>query len=265
MDSARLPIEYLKIQSFNIRYDACLKYQYAYINNTLNDNDFETLFYSIKSLFNFYWKYIEYQYKKTLTSAVFPKDILQMAKSDNIISDADCWLNYIEDFNIFFLEKDKDKKYISMHNIVDKYYPKIDSMLILMRSPDKVQYMQKYKKEEDAIMKEPFLLDDSEPVYSPDVLGISELSYNKLIDCFRSNTNIRTVWAHGSRIYNTNLSGSDIDLIFDCPAEAWQSVVNDIHWLSIPYFIDCKNIYIEKHIKYIKSIMYLGTKIIYKR
>lgn len=261
----KLPIEYLKLQSLELRYRWCCEYKERYEKEKMTYEESYNYFMTIKSYFNFYWKYLQYLYKKDGVKLTFPREIISRARRDNLISDANVWLEYIDDFNRFWLEFNADIKQKMLEDFLKKYYTKIETIHDFAHTQEREAFMREYQPVEEEIMQEKLFLDEGEPVYSAEVVGITERSYEKLMDYFKSKSEIARVWAHGSRLYNTSARGSDLDLIIDCPEENWKTICRELINLPVPYIIDMKNLNIATEVPYIKSIMYLGTKKIYER
>ncbi|GEM_PF-5252408 len=259
----RLPIEYLKIMSFNLRYANYEKFENAYLNGELPKEATVHFMYAIRSVFIFYWKYIKYCYKNKGVDLHTPRQVLLRAKEDNLIQDADTWLDWIESYNTMYWEEDSGRKDNFTDLLVKNFHNKVSSTLNFMRTPERSEIFEKYKSVEEEIIKEELKLADNEPEFNPDDLGLTQYEYETLLNAFKTTPEIERVWAHGSRLYKTDYLGSDCDLIVDCPKENAKEIYAKLYNLPLPFIVDSKNINVEDDAVYIKTIMDLGTKLIY--
>ena len=97
--------------------------------------------------------------------------------------------------------------------------------------------------------------------YNADFVKMTEKSYNKLLNFFKSNKEIKMVWLQGSRVFGTTRGGSDIDLIIDSPLETYDAIKEKMYKIQTPYRIDAKNL--NSDTPFIKTATFLGTKLIY--
>ena len=259
----KLPIKYYKYKSLKDRYERCLFYREKLYGNKLLVEERPDAFWAIKTLFNFYIKNLQYMYKLQGKEIILPVEVLKAAQKDKIINCADIWMEFIKDYNIYWQENDEAKQQSIELKIMDKYYRHIDLINKIISTPEALSLIEENELLEQELINSNLVLDDSEPL-SYNLLGITEKSYNKLINYFKSMLEIKTVWAHGSRLYKTNSRGSDIDLLIDCPVENWQKVYTGLINLAIPYIVDVKNINMPEKQEYIKTIMCLGTKKIFQ-
>ena len=55
----------------------------------------------------------------------------------------------------------------------------------------------------------------NEVVYNSDFVKITDKTYRKLLDFFKTNKEIKSVWIQGSRVFGVTRNGYDVDLIID--------------------------------------------------
>lgn len=236
-----LPQDYLKIMTFNEKFEAFKDYDKRFLAGELSEDEIAKYFWSLKSLLIFYCKYIRYQYKKQGVIINLPVHILMQAKKDNLIQDADTWIEYTKWVNHYFSRTEENYQEI-MLDILARFRDKVDSMLDLMHSDELNKFMEDNSELYKEFRTRERIFADNHPEYSPEDMHISERSYKIFLEFFKSHSAIKKVWLHGSRAYGTGDNGSDLDLIFDCEEHAWGKILEEIKKLLIPYFIDAKNI-----------------------
>lgn len=255
-----LPMDYLKILTFNEKYEAFKDYDRRFLAGELPDYEISKYFWSLKSLLVFYCKYIRYQYKKRGLIINLPVHILMQAKKDNLINDADTWIEYTKWVNYYLCQEEGDFPKM-MLDILGKFRNKVDSMLDLMHSEKLNQLVEENKTLYAEFRTCDRIFADNPPEYSPEDMNISERSYKIFLDFFKSHPQIKKVWLHGSRAYGTENSSSDLDLIFDCEKNAWNDIFKEMQKLLTPYYIDAKNI--TENGTSIYAAIHYGNKKIY--
>ncbi len=260
-----LPIDYLKIKTFNSKFETFKKYDKRFLSGELLESEFLPYFWSLKSLLVFYCKYIKYTYKKRGILLDFPVKILLRAKEDGIITDADTWLEYTKWVNHCVGISDNKLRREAKQRVLDKFRNKIDSMLIFMHSDEKNKLMAESELIYSDICSREYEFPDNLVNYNCEELFITEKSYKILLDFFRSYPQINRVWLHGSRAYGTCNAGSDIDLLFDCDLSAWEDVRTGVDQILVPYYMDSKNIYDKNKKDFIKCLQSQGMKKIYDK
>lgn len=209
---------------------------------------------AIKRIFVVYWKYLKDVIKEKNGIIEFlPRKIISYAIKNNIIdSEEIVWLDYIDILNKLIYGKSSDRYFLS-NTIITKFGSRIDKIYSFLYEN------KKFEKKESGFLH----LDYNEPEYKSDAIGISENSYNLLINFFINTTEVKAAWLHGSRAFKTNRKNSDIDILVDSPFESFSELKNQIDKLRIPYRIDISNI----HDPYQKEFNYgvsVNAKIIYR-
>ena len=74
-------------------------------------------------------------------------------------------------------------------------------------------------------------------------LKITERSYNIIIDFFRSQQYLKNVWLHGSRLYDKEHTGSDLDLLVECPQDKYEEFINKLEEMFMTSNIKKINFY----------------------
>jgi predicted nucleotidyltransferase len=90
---------------------------------------------------------------------------------------------------------------------------------------------------------------------------MSEKSYNKMLEYFKANKEIKKVWLQGSRVFGITRQSSDIDLIIDISLSDFNRIKKEMYEIQIPYRIDAKNL--KTNTTFVKTAIYQGTKLIY--
>ena len=257
-----IPGHYLLIFTFNTYID-----EYMDLCNEYNETSFcektIILFEKITMMWYFYTRYLNYYYRSIGKNLVFPRKLFLQAKEDNLINNADIWISFIDAKVIYHQCKNEAEQNELMQQMVIKYKDSVQSIYYNLNNEEKHDELKKYENILSKIDKDPLLLPNKNPIYSPNSLKITEKSYNILLNYFKANKAIRNIWINGSRAQNTSLYGSDIDLIFDCPVQYYEQVKIDLYNLDIPYYIDFKNIYIKHDVRSIKSSIRRGAQKIY--
>lgn len=236
-----LPMDYLKILTFNEKFKVFKDYDKKFLAGELAEGEISNYFWSLKSLLAFYCKYIRYQYKKQGIVLNLPIHILEQARKDNYIKDANTWIEHIKWVNYYLCQKDTDFNAI-MLDILSKFRGKVDSMLELMHSEKNNQFVEENHTIYKEFMSREKILSDNIPDYSCEDMHISQYSYKIFLEFFKSHPQIKRVWLHGSRAYGTSDIGSDLDLILDCEENSWNQIEKELSELPTPYFVDAKNI-----------------------
>ncbi len=257
-------IKYFKMETFNWKYNTFQKLVEDYtLNQYENEKYISPVFWELKSSYIYYYKFLKFLLKQKGVKVLLPKDIIKQAQKENIISDGDVWLSYIEHMNVFYDKQNTDEKYKLMLYIVDNFTQAIQDVCLFVNNDERKEFIKQFKPIIDNYQKEDICLADNLPTYDYREIGISEKSYKILIKFFSSIKNLKSVWIHGSRAYGTYTNGSDIDIIVDCPIDFYDEFRFAMEFLPIPYYIDCKNINSKKDLTYIKKVQCLCTKKIY--
>ena len=253
---------YLKIVAFNEVLDVYKNYHQQYCKGTLPSSQFYQYFWQLRTLLIVYCKYFRYYYRAQHITINLPHKILLQAKKDGLIKDADIWLEYIKDLHIC-LTKNKRVRLKYMEEIINKYGDKTDSMLEFMHSSSNNNFILEKKAQYEAILSGLKELSDNLPIYTHEELLISERSYDILLDYFKSESAIKTVWLHGSKVKGTSNPYSDLDLIIDCDMCYAKKISGSIHKLLIPYYIDITYLHDKKKQRMLAFAAHFGSKKIY--
>ena len=138
-------MDYLKILTFNEKYDAFKKYDAKFLSGNLPDKDFKKYFWSLKSLLVFYCKNLRWHYKQKGIVFYLPVHSLVQAKKDNLINDADIWLKYTAEVNACLGIKDLNEQKTAMIKILENYRDKVDLMLEYMHSSENLKILEECK------------------------------------------------------------------------------------------------------------------------
>ena len=260
---SRLPMEYLKIMTFNRKLEVFKKYDESFLSASMLEDEIPKYFWALKSLLVFYCKYIRYIYKTRGIFLYTPVEILIQAGKDGTIADSEVWLEYTKWVNHCLCIEDAEQRKNTMLEVMKRFRLDAEKMLVFMHSDENTKLMKDNDELFQKISQTRSPLADNKPIYSCEELGITEHSYNILLDFFKSYPEIRGVWLHGSRAYGTSDAGSDLDLLLDCEVSAWENVRKEFAELLVPYYIDGKNLRIEETAEYVNSIIPYGTKKIY--
>lgn len=191
-----------------------------------------------------------------------PRKLLIIAKNEELISNSEDWLYFIDLLNVYEQELNPKKREFYLDYIVKIYQNKFMNLYkdLTSRFPIKPEYADIFEKQSNT--KNPKeLYDDTLPEYHHNYIGITEKSYQIILNYLRSKKCIKKVWLQGSRVFRIPRKGSDIDLILDCPLEEQKNIDKELKELAIPYKLDAKNINTNSH--FLKRVAQLGTKLIY--
>ena len=258
-----IPDIYIRIYNFNQTFELYKKLIKEYDKNSSNNIIVLDIMNCTNHLYTYYWKYISDIYKEQNKFFTFPREIINNALNGNVISvKMKFLLEYIDDYSSYVMASKNEHIKIA-HKIVNKYRKKFPLMTELMHSKKITTFMKQYEPLTRDFYESELILDNTQPKYISDELGISEKSYRILIEFFKSNSYIKSVWLYGSRLYGGYSKGSDIDLIIDCPIDKSQELTNDILALPIPYFVDFLNINNINNRFFLQAVANKGTKKIY--
>ena len=256
---------YHRIINFEKRYEIFKKYEEFYISGKHISNIEEQLFELIFLGYISFFKYLKYTYRDSGINLGLHKDVLKKAVSDNLVSETEYILKYIDYMNAYYQTSDIIKKIYMKYRIVKEFRPLMYFFVDYFKS-DRIEEI---KKEcapiNERIQVHQIKLDNSIPEYKPEEIGISEYSYNLIINFFRSNEEIKSVWLYGSRAQNCFYDSSDIDLIIDSPSENFDVIKKGLLALPIPYFTDPKNLHEEHNKNFIRCASFNGNKRIYTK
>lgn len=256
---------YYRIINFEKRYEIFERYDNIYTLENHVSNVEESLFELIYLGYIDFIKYFKYTYRDLGINLGLDKDILKKAVSDNLISETEPILKYIDYMNSYNQTTDIIKKKFMKYCIVKEFR----SLMYFFADYFKSEKTEEIKKEcapiNETILAHPIELDTSIPEYKPEEIGIPESSYRLIIDYFKSNQDIKSVWLYGSRAEKICCNGSDIDLIIDSPLESFDNVIKGLLAIPMPYITDPKNLYAEYDKFFFQGASIYGNKRIYVR
>lgn len=208
--------------------DLCEKYDKGLM---IDFSEKQQLFNYLKVCYEFYCKSLRDILNFNGICLFLPAQILLKAQSEGIIDDADLWLKYIKDLNIYYQTYGAEEQKKLVLQIIEKYKSKFtEPYKYLNNFFNSLVYEEKYEyKELPRVPK---------PAYNRFDIGIYESSYNLILNYLKQNKNIRYVWLHGSRAKGNARKNSDIDLLIDIDVEHKEICKKDFDRLAIPYRVD---------------------------
>lgn len=261
-----LPFEYGLVNWFNSNFHDFQRMETLYNSDNLDNNGKEVFFNKIIEIIHLYWRFVKRTYKERKgIKLTTPREGFLKAQSDGMIHDADTWVEFIDDMNVCMATTNPEESLEIRDKMLEYYHTKLYSTLDYVHCEEHSKIMQEYAEQARYQQSLQLEFDMSKPVYNCDEIGISERSYNILLDYFRSKKEIKNVWLHGSRAHGNATGSSDLDLIVDCDNAFLQQISDEIGALKIPYICDPAGYYNERNIKYFyKLIKPFITKRIYR-
>lgn len=230
---AKTPRWHERILVFNKRYNTlCDMYKDCDVDAISSYPEIRPYFNILKSCFEFYHKSLKDILNDKGACLYLPSEVLIKSKDCGLIDDAQVWLDYIEDLNVFYQTYGNSTLLELANKIINRYKPKLSNVYKMLNT-----FFESQNFDEDYSNKH-FPTEINQEI-SATQLGIMEHSFNLLMEYFKSNHNIKYVWLHGSRAKGNAKKNSDIDLIFDVSPEELIECKTDFYNLAIPYRIDC--------------------------
>ena len=230
---------YIRIICYDSYYSRFNELNEKYSKGLLKEEDYWNFLCAIEGVIAYYWRYIKKYYKYLHSIALNnPVQGYTRARQDGFINDADCWLEYIEDWNAYLNINDETLKKQKLKEIIDYYRSKVINTYIKVHSNSDKETEEKYNFIKDDDIKKYITPDENTIEYKAETLGLSEYSYNILMDFFKNNTEIKNVWLYGSRARGENSKSSDLDMVADCSYGYIKEINNELQELPIPYYCD---------------------------
>lgn len=256
-------IKYLKIDTFNFKVNYFKALDGDFTKNDYEEKYIMPVFTALKSVYTFYYKYVKFLLKQKGINLTLPRQILEKGQNEGIITDSEGWFLYIDYMNVYYQNKNEDNVYKMMLEIVNKFKQLVYDAYVYVNNEETKKFLNDHSSTFTKYQQEGLQLANNKPVYNYEYWGISEKSYNRILDFFRSKKNLKNAWLRGSRAYDTYAAGSDLDLIVDYPEKDYQNFIDEFQRLTIPYIPDCKNINIKNDLYHIKGTQNMGTKKVY--
>lgn len=260
--TAKIPVWFLRINDFNRTFVKFLKVSNRYERGELTTFERKEHFLiSMKALFTQLYRALRDLLREENIFEPLPRRIFILCKEKNIFSDCDDWLYFIELLNEYYETYDSVLKEELLDYILNTFKYKFYSVHQYFK---KTYPLNKYKEQLVQInlsLNTRQELSYNKVIYNADFVKITEKSYEKLLDFFRLNKDIKLVWLQGSRVFGTIRGGSDIDLIIDSSLETYDALKEKMYKIQTPYRIDSKNL--NSNSRFVKTATYLGTKLIY--
>lgn len=255
---------YIRVICYDSYYNRFYELNEKYSNGLLTEEDYWDFLCAIEGVIAYYWRYIKKYYKYLHNISLNnPVQGYTKAGNDGFINDADCWLEYIEDWNAYLNINDEALKKQKIKEIIDYYRDKVINTYIKIHSDSDKKAEEKYNFIKNDDIKQHIALDESIVEYKAETLGISEYSYNILLDFFKNNTEIKNVWLYGSRARGENKKNSDLDMVTDCSYNYLKKIKNELKELPIPYYCDLHTLDDYENKIFLMSASKEGTKKIY--
>lgn len=189
----------------------------------------------LKTCYEFYSKSLRDILNEKDEGLYLPSQVLVEAQKSGLIDDSDVWLDYIQELNEYYQTYGEEEKQNLRDKIVDKYKPKLSNASLNLNT-----FYNNCHHIENIPAAKPIL--DKE-LKSVDI-GITKYSYDLLMNSFKENSYIKSVWIHGSRAKGNARKCSDIDLIIDIDVKRIEDCKQQFDNLPIPYridFVSCNN------------------------
>ena len=229
---SKIPRSFLRINVFKKRKEYLSEIVKNYSKKTEHTKDeVQEVFDKIKECFEFYRKSLRDILKEHGIILFLPSEILKQAQEENIIEDAEVWLEYIDDLNEIIQSQVPSAAAILRAKVVEKYmYKPQKSWEFLVKF-----YNTKLSKNDNKNIKLP----DNKPEYTPEEMGLSEYRYNEFISFCKQHKSIKYVWLHGSRAEGNYTDRTDIDCVADIDNfDEYREILSDLKYLPVPNRID---------------------------
>ena len=190
-----------------------------------------------------------------------PRKIFILCKEKNIYTEIDDWLYFIDLLNEYSEVENNLAKEELLDYILDAFKYKFYQIHQYFKKTYPLQDYKKQLMEINQTVNSREILSYNKVEYNADFVKMTEKSYKKLLNFFKSNKDIKFVWLQGSRVFGTTRGGSDIDLIIDSPVNTYDTVKEEMYKIQTPYRIDAKNL--NSDTLFVKTATFLGTKLIY--
>jgi predicted nucleotidyltransferase len=253
-------IKYFKANSF-YKYYKNLTYL---LDKDLNDETtIKEVYSSMLVVFKLYYKLIRQEFRDNNESYSLPREIFLEAGRRGYEKFSKIWLKFIDLLNIQAQEINKEEKTKIKKFVIESFKGKFYLMLDYVQRYVGMELLEETFKycENLAFDEKPLLGVDSISTYEE--IGISEKSYYRIINYFKSNPLIKNVWIYGSRVYGTAEKGSEIDMVVDAPADKIIEIKRELSELVIPHYIDSKCLNDESDKPFIAIVVPRGIKKIY--
>lgn len=199
-----------------------------------NQEEIQDIFDKIKVCFEFYKKSLRDLLKERDIVLYLPTEVLKRAQEENLIQDAEIWLEYIDDLNEIIQSQVPAAAAILRAKVVEKYMDQpAKSWKFVEKFYDEKLIKNVEKEAENAE------LPDNKPEYKPEEMGLSKFCYDEFINFCKKHKAIRNVWLHGSRAAGNYVETSDIDCLADISEpDEYPQICADLKYLPIPNRID---------------------------
>lgn len=196
----------------------------------------------IKKVFVFHWKILRDLLSEQTYKIFYPREIFILAQEKDIINNANIWIKYIDKVNDLINSTNIQEQENIVNQIIFEYSIEIKKLKSFYQNM--------------LIIKDD-LADVSNNHPNCNItnnnIGINEESYSILMNFINNTPEINKVWIYGSRASGNYRIASDIDLIIDSQIENFDSLVEKINRLRIPYRCDCKNLNDKTDIEFIED------------
>lgn len=260
--TAKIPIWQLRIDVYNKMFIKYLKMSNRYDRGEIFAFERKEQYLLImRTLYKEFYKYLRDLLREENILEPLPKKIFILCREKNIYTEIEDWLYFIDLLN----EYNEIKDNLLKEELLDYILKTFKYKFYHIHQYFKITYpLQEYKKQLMQInqtMDTRNELSYNNVEYNADFVKMTEKSYERLLNFFKSNKEIKLVWMQGSRVFGITRGGSDIDLIIDSPLEAYDALKEKMYKIQTPYRIDAKNL--NSNTLFIKTATFLGTKLIY--
>ena len=207
----------------------------------------------LKVCYEFYTKSLRDILNENGAKFYLPSQVLVEAQKSGLIDDAEVWMDYIQELNKYYQTYSEDEKQNLRDKIIDKYKHKLAKASSNLNTFYKNHPIEHINANNAVLDKDLKSID----------IGITECSYNLLMNEFKDNSNIKYVWIYGSRAKGNARKCSDIDLIIDIEAEHIEDCKKQFDNLAIPYRVDVVSCNDIKTKEFLNNII-LDAKLIYR-
>lgn len=260
--TTKIPIWFLRMNDFNFSFVNFLRIANRYDRGELTTFERKEQFLlSMRALFTKFYRALRDLLREKDIFEPLPRKIFILCKEKNIFSDCDIWLYFIELLNEYQETEDCILKEELLDYILKTFKYKFYNIHQYFKTTYPIQEYKKNLIEINQTLNPRENLSYNKVIYDADFVKVTDKSYNKILDFFKSNNEIKAVWMQGSRVFGTTRAGSDIDLIIDSPLETFDALKEKMYQIQTPYRIDAKNL--NSNTIFIKTATYLGTKLIY--
>lgn len=248
---------YYRIIVFNNFYSSFVALEEKYDKQLMLDyTEKKQLFALLKTCYEFYYKSLRDILNENKIFSFLPSEIFIQAEKEKIINDSKIWLDYIQELNQYYQTYGAQEQEELTIKIIDKFKSK------LKNAANNLNKFCNIPTKEEIHFKQ---FDSStQPSYTPLDIGITEYSYNLLLQTFKANKDIKYAWLHGSRAKANARKNSDIDLLLDIDAGKIQECKNNFDNLTIPYRVDAFSINDESDESFARKVSKYA-KIIYRQ